>query len=195
MMLPGYKSLLLMRAVTGFGGGTLMVLSMISAQDAENPERVFGYWVVGQLVAGAIGLALLPHLFATYGLSSFYIDRHEVTVGQFRRFLAGSRYRGKSTSTWPQLDEKDPAPDDRPMVMVSHADALAYAEWAGKALPTEAQWEAAARTTDGRTYPWGDDPPKVARKRPSRPSDLAAVMASPEDRSAYGAFDFRNQTW
>lgn len=73
MMLPGYKSLLLMRAVTGFGGGTLMVLSMISAQDAENPERVFGYWVVGQLVAGAIGLALLPHLFATYGLSSFYI--------------------------------------------------------------------------------------------------------------------------
>ena len=122
-------------------------------------------------------------------LSSFYIDRHEVTVGQFRRFLAGSRYRGKSTSTWPQLDEKDPAPDDRPMVMVSHADALAYAEWAGKALPTEAQWEAAARTTDGRTYPWGDDPPKVARKRPSRPSDLAAVMASPEDRSAYGAFD------
>lgn len=122
-------------------------------------------------------------------LSSFYIDRHEVTVGQFKRFLAGSRYRGKSTSTWPQLDEKNPAPDDRPMVMVSHADALAYAEWAGKALPTEAQWEAAARTTDGRTYPWGDDPPKVAGKRPSRLNEIAAVMAVPEDRSAYGVFD------
>lgn len=73
MVLPGYKGLLLMRAITGFGGGTLMVLSMISAQDAENPERVFGYWVVGQLVAGAIGLALLPHLFGAYGLSSFYV--------------------------------------------------------------------------------------------------------------------------
>lgn len=73
MVLPDYTNLLLMRAVTGFGGGTLMVLSMISAQDAENPERVFGYWVVGQLVAGAIGLALLPHLFGAYGLSSFYV--------------------------------------------------------------------------------------------------------------------------
>lgn len=73
MVLPDYRGLLLMRAVTGFGGGTLMVLSMVSGQDAENPERVFGYWVVGQLVAGAIGLALLPHLFGTYGLSSFYI--------------------------------------------------------------------------------------------------------------------------
>jgi predicted MFS family arabinose efflux permease len=80
MVLPDYTDLLLMRAVTGFGGGTLMVLSMISAQDAENPDRVFGYWVVGQLVAGAVGLALLPHLFAAYGLASFYIVLGAVTL-------------------------------------------------------------------------------------------------------------------
>ena len=102
MMLPGYKSLLLMRAVTGFGGGTLMVLSMISAQDAENPERVFGYWVVGQLVAGAIGLALLPHLFATYGLSSFYILLGVIALllsPLYRGFLAPAASEGpKSTS-------------------------------------------------------------------------------------------------
>lgn len=102
IVLPGYKGLLLMRAVTGFGGGTLMVLSMISAQDAENPERVFGYWVVGQLVAGAIGLALLPHLFATYGLSSFYILLGVIALllsPLYKGFLAPAASEGpKSTS-------------------------------------------------------------------------------------------------
>ena len=73
LLLSDYATLLLLRAFTGFGGGTLMVLSMVSAQDADNPERVFGYWVVGQLVAGAIGLAVLPHLFAGFGLKSFYL--------------------------------------------------------------------------------------------------------------------------
>jgi formylglycine-generating enzyme required for sulfatase activity len=120
-------------------------------------------------------------------LSTFYIDQHETTVGQFRRFLDQTRYRGKSTSTWPQLDEKAATPDDRPMVLVNLADAQAFAEWAGKSLPTEAQWEAAARTTDGRAFPWGDDPPNDARKRPLRQVD--AIMAFPEDKSPYGAFD------
>src|SRR5690606_19666509 len=80
LVLPDYTGLLLIRAFTGFGGGTLMVLSMISAQDAENPDRVFGYWVVGQLVAGAVGLALLPYLFSTFGLQSFYIILGAVTL-------------------------------------------------------------------------------------------------------------------
>lgn len=73
LLLGDYTTLLLLRAVTGFGGGTLMVLSMVSAQDADNPDRVFGYWVIGQLVAGAVGLAVLPHLFAGFGLKSFYV--------------------------------------------------------------------------------------------------------------------------
>lgn len=80
VLLSDYTTLLLLRAFTGFGGGTLMVLSMVSAQDADNPERVFGYWVVGQLVAGAIGLAVLPHLFAGYGLKSFYLVLGVVTL-------------------------------------------------------------------------------------------------------------------
>ena len=120
-------------------------------------------------------------------LSTFYIDRHEVTVGQFKTFLEDSRYRGKSTSSWPQLSGKPPAPDDHPIVMVTHADALAYADWARKTLPTEAQWEAAARSADGRVHPWGDDPPQYAGKRQLRQID--AVMAFPEDRSPFGAFD------
>jgi predicted MFS family arabinose efflux permease len=80
MMLPDYNTLLIMRAITGLGGGTLMVLSMVSAQDADNPDRVYGYWVVGQLVAGAIGLALLPYLFGAFGLKSFYLVLAVVTL-------------------------------------------------------------------------------------------------------------------
>ncbi len=91
LVLPDYTSLLFIRAFTGFGGGTLMVLSMVSGQDAENPDRVFGYWVVGQLVAGALGLFLLPHLFAAFGLKSFYLALGVITLllsPLYRGFLA-----------------------------------------------------------------------------------------------------------
>lgn len=118
-------------------------------------------------------------------LSAYYIDQHEVTVGQYRRFLSETHYRGKPTTTWPAVDDK--TADTMPMVMVNQADALAFAEWARKALPTEAQWEAAGRTTDARIYPWGNDPPKYSRKRAPRQVD--PIKSFPEDRSAYDVFD------
>ena len=93
LVLPDYTNLLLIRAFTGFGGGTLMVLSMVSGQDAENPDRVFGYWVVGQLVAGAVGLFLLPYLFAGFGLKSFYVVLGLLTL------LLSPLYRGFLTPT------------------------------------------------------------------------------------------------
>jgi predicted MFS family arabinose efflux permease len=79
-LLPEFGTLLIMRAITGLGGGTLMVLSMVSAQDAENPDRIFGFWVIGQLILGAIGLAVLPLLFADFGLREFYLILGVVTL-------------------------------------------------------------------------------------------------------------------
>ena len=73
LWMPGFSGLLAMRAVTALGGGTLMVLCMTSAATSENHDRTYGLWVVGQLVAGAVGLLLLPYLFSTYGLRSFYV--------------------------------------------------------------------------------------------------------------------------
>ncbi|WP_165245168.1 SUMF1/EgtB/PvdO family nonheme iron enzyme [Paludisphaera soli] len=127
-------------------------------------------------------------------LGAYYIDRHEVTVGQFRRFLSETRYRGRPPTTWP-ADDKNPAAESMPMVMVSQADALAYAEWAGKALPTEAQWEASARTSDGRIYPWGDEPANYSK--PRVPRQVNRVMSFPEDRSPYDVFDLAGnvQEW
>ncbi|MGY4752212.1 MFS transporter [Pannonibacter sp. Q-1] len=107
LVLPDYTSLLLIRAMTGFGGGTLMVLSMISAQDAQNPDRIYGYWVAGQLVAGAVGLAALPHVFASFGLQSFYILLGLLTlalVPLYKGFLAPAAAPG-SKKTGAAMDK------------------------------------------------------------------------------------------
>ena len=89
-------------------------------------------------------------------MSPYYIDQHEVTVRQFRLFLAETHYRGKPASyrQWSEDFRQNPS-ESLPMVMVNARDAQAYADWALKKLPTEAQWEMAARSTDGRLYPLG----------------------------------------
>lgn len=121
-------------------------------------------------------------------LSSYYIDQHEVTVRQFHLFLSETNYRGRPPTTWPPIaDAERAAVENRPMVMVNADDARAYAEWAGKQLPTEAQWESAARSSDGRVYPWGNEPPNY--DRPRAPRQIDPVMSFPEDRSPYGVFD------
>lgn len=71
--MPGFVALLALRAVTALGGGSLMVLCMTSAATSENSDRVYGLWVVGQLIAGAIGLFVLPHVFVAFGLRALYV--------------------------------------------------------------------------------------------------------------------------
>jgi predicted MFS family arabinose efflux permease len=72
LWMPGFMELLVLRSVTALGGGTLMVLCMTSAASSTNRDRVYGLWVVGQLVAGAIGLLILPTLFIHFGLRAVY---------------------------------------------------------------------------------------------------------------------------
>ncbi|WP_175851783.1 MFS transporter [Burkholderia cepacia] len=73
LWMPGFVALLALRAMTALGGGSLMVLCMTSAATSENSDRVYGLWVVGQLIAGAIGLFVLPHVFAAFGLRALYV--------------------------------------------------------------------------------------------------------------------------
>ena len=105
---------------------------------------------------------------------SFYMDRTEVTNAQYAKFLAEVQKQGDAAwrhpsqpaakkshvpGVWgnPNLGE---AKADHPVVGVDWFDAHAYAKWADKRLPTEAEWEKAARGTDGRAYPWGSAPPE-----------------------------------
>ncbi|RQS18750.1 MFS transporter [Burkholderia sp. Bp8998] len=80
LWMPGFVTLLALRAVTALGGGSLMVLCMTSAATSENSDRVYGLWVVGQLIAGAIGLFVLPHVFAAFGLRALYVALAALTL-------------------------------------------------------------------------------------------------------------------
>jgi len=123
----------------------------------------------------------------TVRLSTFYIDQYEVTNRQFRTFLDVQKYRGLPPGKWLSDEKLRDAPAAAPAVFVNWRDAETFAIWAGKRLPTEAQWEMAARSTDGRRYPWGDQPIKGSRPREFGRVD--PVKSFPEDASVYGVFD------
>ena len=90
----------------------------------------------------------------TVRLSEFYIDKYEVSVGQYRQFV---RATGAAFPDWEEV-ARYAQTDQHPMVNVSWYDAMAYAKWAGKTLPTEAQWEYAARGgLKRKAYPWGNE--------------------------------------
>ena len=126
-------------------------------------------------------------------LSSYDIGKYEVTVGQYRKFCAAS---GRQMPKAPYWGWKN----DHPMVNVSWDDANAYCTWAGGRLPTEAEWEKAARGTDGRTFPWGStwDVNKCANaavKNGCLLDSPASVGSYPADTSPYGCMDMAGNVW
>ncbi|MBI1925884.1 formylglycine-generating enzyme family protein [Candidatus Poribacteria bacterium] len=92
----------------------------------------------------------------TVYIDAFYMDVHEVTVGEYRAFIQATGYQAPD---WKRVAEYSPT-DQHPMINVSWYDATAYCRWANKRLPTEAEWEKAARGgLVGKRYPWGDEDP------------------------------------
>jgi formylglycine-generating enzyme required for sulfatase activity len=120
-------------------------------------------------------------------LPAFYIDKFEVTNGLYKRFCDDTSHAPPAN---PNEDEHYFEKTDYPVVNVSWSDARAYAAWAHKRLPSEEEWEKAARGTDGRLFPWGNEfRPGNANTDGRLPSALARVGSFPFDRSPYGVMD------
>jgi len=157
---------------------------------------------------------------ATIYLEAFWIDKMEVTNAQFSRFVDETGYRTSAERTdnysyVQDLDLRDfvyisdadwlhpqggnssiIGQDDRAVTQVSWQDAFAYCEWAGKRLPTEAEWEKAARGEDGRLFPWGDSPPDSGDLNfDFSPGTIVSVGRYPDGASPYGVLDMSGNVW
>jgi formylglycine-generating enzyme len=127
----------------------------------------------------------------TVYLSGYWMYKYPVTVKQFRKFTLERPYR----FDWERLKPEEDWQDDHPMVHVSWHDAKAYCEWAQVSLPTEAQWEKAARGTDGRLYPWGNtyDPTKLWWG--VNTGTASVYRRTNVSESPYGCVDMAGNVW
>ena len=132
----------------------------------------------------------------TVYVDAFYIDKFEVTNQQYKQFLSETGYKPEH-----YLDRPPYNTPNFPAVVLKWEDAVAYTVWAGKRLPTEAEWEKAARGTDGRHWPWGDewDDTKLSgndgRGHRDGYKETAPIGQFPQGASPYGAHDMAGNLW
>ncbi|MFQ5872241.1 MAG: formylglycine-generating enzyme family protein [Dehalococcoidia bacterium] len=119
----------------------------------------------------------------TVFLDAFYIDRFEVSNIEYKQFVDATQAR--QPDYWKDLDLKQWG--RYPIMSVSWFEADSYCKWKGQRLPTEAEWEKAARGAEGRRFPWGNEYDK--NKANTQQQGLAPIGFFPEDVSPYGVHD------
>jgi formylglycine-generating enzyme required for sulfatase activity len=141
----------------------------------------------------------------------FFIGRYPVTNAEYRRFVEAGGYekreywsdegwQRKQSEKWAEpryWDNPKWNQPDQPVVGVSWYEAEAYARWAGMRLPTELEWEKAARGIDGRQYPWGDgfDPSRCNTDESGIGKTTPVGKYSPDGDSPYGVADMAGNVW
>ncbi|HSK72659.1 MAG TPA: formylglycine-generating enzyme family protein [Pyrinomonadaceae bacterium] len=139
-------------------------------------------------------------------IDSFYLDKTEVTNADFKKFLSKNPdwlkdkipaefHNGKYLYSWNRADfPKDKA--NYPVVFVSWHAAVAFCQFLGKRLPTEAEWEFAARgSLIGKQFPWGDEMPDASRANFSASKIGAAASVGSYPANGYGLFDMAGNVW
>ncbi len=138
-------------------------------------------------------------------VKGFYIDKYEVTNAQYKRFIDSTghpapyldpqKYPWAEKYNW-KNGTYPPGTAQLPVVLVSWDDANAYAQWAGKRLPTEAEWEKAAKGGKNFSYPWGNNwDSGKCNSRESGLNKAVRVDAYPQGVSAYGVFNMAGNVW
>jgi serine/threonine-protein kinase len=145
-------------------------------------------------------------------LDGYWMDKYEISNGQYALCVEGGvcdpPYLSSSETRYHYYD--DPVFSNYPVIWVNWYMAKTYCEWAGRRLPTEAEWEKAARGTDGHEYPWGNEPLSGeranfcdinCRRTIANPNfndgyaDTAPVGSYPAGASPYGAMDMSGNVW
>lgn len=131
-------------------------------------------------------------------IQAFQLDEYETTTGEYRTFLQSTRRQ--SPLYWEQaVPGKD---DDKPVIGLTWEDAYAYCAWAGKRLPTEAEWEKAASGGDQKIYPWGNTHPdptlanfdQALTTTPYR-NGVRPVGSFDRGKSPFGVYDMAGNAW
>lgn len=133
----------------------------------------------------------------TVHLDAFSIDQYEVTTARYAKFFQETKRSAPKYWSEEVLKQHE----RKPVVGVDWNDAVAYCSWAGKRLPTEAEWEKAARGTDQRLYPWGNAEPSQQRANfdhccdADHYGDLTDVGSFEGETSPYGVYDMAGNVW
>jgi len=170
------------------------ILAFFSEEDIDPKEQVAA---TEQSPEGMVLVPSGPFLFGenreATEVDAFYIDVHPVTNEEYFDFCDKTGYRKPRFHDDPRFNGPK-----QPVVGISLADANQYCAFAGKQLPTQEQWEKAARGTDGRRYPWGEQPPDSERAyfaqsvETGRPGEVGALR---KGASPYGCHDMSGNVW
>ncbi|MBI9043582.1 MAG: formylglycine-generating enzyme family protein [Anaerolineaceae bacterium] len=126
----------------------------------------------------------------TVYLDAYWMDQTEVTNAMYEKCVEAGKCEKPRGS-----DYENSSYSNHPVVYVDWQSAQDYCEWAGRRLPTEAEWERAARGTDGRTYPWGEGIDSSLANYGQNVNDTTKVGSYPQGASPYGALDMAGNVW
>ena len=138
---------------------------------------------------------------STVQIAPFYIDRYPVTNADFKKFLDAAKYHPADDHNFLKDWKNGTFPagwDNKPVTWVSLEDARAYAQWAGKRLPHEWEWQYAGQGKDGRIYPWGNQWDPTAVPVPDKDRTLRGpddVAAHARGASPFGVEDLTGNVW